>query len=222
MLGASIAVSASAGECVAEAKVGNCLGTGCFMGHGQAHCHGMSCLCDPGFCSRDGSVCEEAEPVVTTTTTHFIDGVIDKADTCGVKEYMHKGTFIKAVALCTARECGSWFWAQSKDKAACCSLQCAAEEVKAGLPDCWASLKGYFERQAAAMGSTGKRRKSVDVCILNFDNALPGIFEAESIPAEAMATLVVASACGCFLAGLAVVAFKRRRSVNFEQPPLLA
>merc|ERR1712183_247218 len=44
-------------ECDADAVVGRCLWVGCFMGHGQAHCDGTMCKCDPGTCSKDGWYC---------------------------------------------------------------------------------------------------------------------------------------------------------------------
>lgn len=44
--------------CKPHAEVGNCLAVGCFMNHGNAHCKGTSCICDPGFCSSNGWYCE--------------------------------------------------------------------------------------------------------------------------------------------------------------------
>merc|ERR1712048_1153863 len=136
-------INSAAGEkeCVEEANVGSCLGVGCFMHHGQAHCHGTTCLCDEGYCAADGRYCVRASTTTPPTTTQQWE----KYDRCGVNEYFKSGSGLASTVKCT-KECGSksggwksWLWG---DKAAstahnCCMLQCTALAVKDGLPDCW-------------------------------------------------------------------------------------
>merc|ERR1719433_965815 len=45
-------------QCRSDAVVGYCLLVGCFLGHGHSHCDGTQCVCNAGFCSRDGWRCE--------------------------------------------------------------------------------------------------------------------------------------------------------------------
>lgn len=243
IMGAVFTVSACASECVNHAQVGRCLGTGCFMNHGPATCSMTTCYCDSGFCSKDGLTCVPTPTEPPTTTTGLVDKLVDKVDTCGVKEYMQKGSFAKSVALCVASQCSSFFSSKSVTEAKCCSLQCTADTAAAGLPDCWPQLAPLFRKQAAAMGTTGKRRNQKAACTLEGSMSLElGSDIAQALEWEALVNAAVAGAgrpaefkpevsmsafvaagCGFALAGVVGGAFMhRRRSVQFEQPPLLA
>eukprot|EP00928_Gymnodinium_smaydae_P043807 TRINITY_DN29287_c0_g1_i1.p1 TRINITY_DN29287_c0_g1~~TRINITY_DN29287_c0_g1_i1.p1 ORF type:complete len:590 (-),score=29.73 TRINITY_DN29287_c0_g1_i1:234-2003(-) len=68
-------------ECVSSATVGYCLFVGCFLGHGAASCGGpwhMQCICDEGYCSRDGWFCEPSAAThavrnKSTSTQTYVD-----------------------------------------------------------------------------------------------------------------------------------------------------
>merc|ERR1712003_610597 len=114
-------------------------------------------------------MCVERPKAPPTTTTNVIDPVIDSVDFCGAKEYMQTATFLRQTAICGAMKCGMSFWQKSKSDNGCCALQCAADEIKRGIPDCWDALKGQFKKQADNFGTVGKRRRATPVRVLNLD-----------------------------------------------------
>jgi len=48
-------------KCQAKAVVGSCFHVGCFWGHGNAHCESTKCVCDEGYCSKDGWTCVKTD-----------------------------------------------------------------------------------------------------------------------------------------------------------------
>lgn len=132
------------GECVPEAVVGTCVAVGCFNGHGSGvACHTTSCLCNPGYCSRDGNYCEKAPPTTTEPVETTTD-IFDQFDICGVREYMQRGEFHKQVAMCALTECAQ-HWSDTA-KAQCCGVGCSAKTLKEDLPDCWPNIAGAMRR----------------------------------------------------------------------------
>merc|ERR1712228_973086 len=48
--------------CSQTAQVGLCaFGHGCTWNHGNAHCHGYKCFCDPGNCTSDLWTCKNPD-----------------------------------------------------------------------------------------------------------------------------------------------------------------
>lgn len=235
----------STGECEANARVGSCFGIGCFAGHGQASCSGMTCFCSEGYCSKDGMYCEAIPTLPPPTTTNIVDSYINEYDYCHVKEYMQEGTYIQSYSTCQLQKCAPLVFTE-KEKIPCCSLQCTADEVKKGLPDCWPVLRKHFTKIAQNMGSTGKGRRTMAVCTLiqpagpmlldeveaddsEFDNsefeAQINDFIAKFTPKATESTVspLVVMSYGCILAGLITVTIQQRRQrVTLRQPPLLA
>lgn len=119
--------------------------------HGPAHCHWTKCRCDPGYCTSDGQYCSRSPTKSPISTTH----PLEQLDVCGVMEYMRKSSFVKAVGICTIMQCGHHIGGSrgihSERNAPCCTLQCTADTVANGLPDCWQRIAPMFKTRSEAL-----------------------------------------------------------------------
>lgn len=230
MLVSATLISSLAAQCVNQAVLGHCLYTGCFMGHGAAHCHGFQCRCDANFCSSNGHACVHA--VTTTTRKTTTTDIFHNYDPCGVQPYLESGEGPGAVASCVAQKCRSWFsiW-QTSEKFRCCSLQCTAEVTRAGLSHCWEQVAPQFFQQAISeFGMKGRKHNRKQNCPISGmgpdSNPLttqpPEIVLATSDedPADEI-HYFVAVACAGIMVGMVIIVFNLRERY-VEQPPLLA